>query len=62
MTVIYKCVTEPLPNIFHHNVLIDDAKARYIESSTVPASPDDVISGIKDGILTTTPGWVTDCP
>ena len=62
MEVEYKCVKEVLPNLWHHNVIVDGVKSHVIESSVVPMPEEDVIMGIKDGILTTTDTWVVKCP
>ena len=52
---------EVLPNLWHHNVIVDVVKSHVIESSVVPMPEEDVIMGIKDGILTTTDTWVVKC-
>jgi len=61
MTVMYKCKIEVLPNLWHHNVLVDDAEMRVIENSEVPMSEEEVIEGIKSQVLVTTDGWVVKC-
>ena len=61
-TIEFVCKIEVLPNVWHHNVLVDGARARVIENTDTPMSPTDVVQGIRDGILATTDGWVRDCP
>lgn len=61
MTIEYKCKKQVLSNVWHHNLLIDGYKKVFKENSEVPATPNEVIELIKDGIIIPDDGWVVDC-
>jgi len=61
MTIDYKCKKEVMPNVWHHNLIIDGKKMVYKENSEVPSSSETIIDWIKDGIIFPQDGWIVDC-
>ncbi len=61
MAIEYKCKKEVMPNVWHHNLIIDGKKMVYKENSEVPSSPETIINWIKEGIIFPQDGWIVGC-
>jgi len=61
MNIKNKCKVQVMPNVWHHNLIINSINKVYKEVSEVPSEKEDVIMLIKDGIAIPEDGWIVNC-
>lgn len=61
MEIEYKCKKQVMPNVWHHNLVVDKNKMVYKENSEIPASPETVIEWVTGGVIFLNDGWIVDC-